>query len=437
MKLSSCLATAFLAALFIPMAANSAKAQNNLPPGSIVIPGNGERPHVVPRPQNNRIQRRSRNNRYRRSRAMQRNYTPRPNTLARRPNRPTGPPMKFVPGRVVSSAPALGGNGLVYFASWNNKIYALNATTGKKKWVFTAGKMFNSSPAVGANDIVYIGSYDHNVYALNGATGAKKWQFATGDFVNSAVAIGPKQTVYVGGRDHSLYALNSGTGKMKWTAKFSAAVSAPVVGSNGMVYCGADGVYAVDAKTGKVKWSAKSGIDPTSPVALGRDGTLYVGTSSGSLFALHGGAGAVKWRVKLPHGIAYPPLVAGGRLYVGSDNLYALRASNGRPIWQHGDGKTAWSAPVLSSTGTVYAGNSDGYVYGLSGRTGQVLWRFKTNDSLLSFPSLGKNGTVFVGCEGQSKAYAFNDRTGKVLWMFSEDPLPKTASAIAPVGNQK
>ena len=65
-----------------------------------------------------------------------------------------------------------------------------------------------SSPAIGADGTVYICSEDYNVYALNGTTGLRKWSFATGHYVDfSSPAIAPDGTVYVGSSDHRVYAI--------------------------------------------------------------------------------------------------------------------------------------------------------------------------------------------------------------------------------------
>ena len=54
---------------------------------------------------------------------------------------------------------------MVYVASDDNKVYALNATTGNVVWSYTTGSYVNSSPAV-ANGVVYVSSEDYRVYAF-------------------------------------------------------------------------------------------------------------------------------------------------------------------------------------------------------------------------------------------------------------------------------
>ena len=72
--------------------------------------------------------------------------------------------------RLIDSSPAVA-NGVVYFGSVDDNVYALNAATGAEQWTYTIGDAVDSSPAV-ANGVVYTGSGDGNVYAF----GLKKGQ---------------------------------------------------------------------------------------------------------------------------------------------------------------------------------------------------------------------------------------------------------------------
>jgi outer membrane protein assembly factor BamB len=64
----------------------------------------------------------------------------------------------------VESSPAVA-NGVVYVGSSDDKVYALNASTGALLSSYTTGSSVYSSPAV-ANGVVYIGSLDKKVYAF-------------------------------------------------------------------------------------------------------------------------------------------------------------------------------------------------------------------------------------------------------------------------------
>ena len=61
-------------------------------------------------------------------------------------------------------------------------MYALGASTEHSCGSTRPAILSHSSPAV-ANGVVYVGSYDNNVYALNASTGALLWQYTTGQEV--------------------------------------------------------------------------------------------------------------------------------------------------------------------------------------------------------------------------------------------------------------
>ncbi len=85
--------------------------------------------------------------------------------------------MEFYNRQPVISSPCLV-NGVVYFGSYDRKLYALDAQTGSEKWSFTTNAI-ESSPAFG-DGTIYVGSHDNNTYAINADTGALEWKVPTG-----------------------------------------------------------------------------------------------------------------------------------------------------------------------------------------------------------------------------------------------------------------
>jgi eukaryotic-like serine/threonine-protein kinase len=141
--------------------------------------------------------------------------------------------------------------------SCDNKLYALNASTGTKKWSYTTGGEIQSSPAV-VNGLVYVGSFDQKLYALNASNGTKKWSYTTGGLVASSPAVA-NGVVYVGSSNGdlaivgSLYALDARTGAFLWSATIPGNISSPAV-ANGLVYVGSDvaSLYAYSLDPGGV-----------------------------------------------------------------------------------------------------------------------------------------------------------------------------------------
>ncbi|MFF3125047.1 PQQ-binding-like beta-propeller repeat protein [Streptomyces sp. NPDC057908] len=54
---------------------------------------------------------------------------------------------------------------VVHVGCSSKRVYALDAATGNRKWVFDTGGAVEGAPTV-VDGVVYIGSFDHNVHAL-------------------------------------------------------------------------------------------------------------------------------------------------------------------------------------------------------------------------------------------------------------------------------
>jgi outer membrane protein assembly factor BamB len=67
---------------------------------------------------------------------------------------------------VITSSPSVL-DGTVYFGSWDNNVYALDANSGVKLWSYTTGGSVFSSPAIAKGGQVYIGSDDGHLYCIN------------------------------------------------------------------------------------------------------------------------------------------------------------------------------------------------------------------------------------------------------------------------------
>ena len=182
----------------------------------------------------------------------------------------------------VSSSPAIV-NDVIYTGSWNGNVYALNATNGAKLWSYYIGvgapslsaippPAFTSSPAV-VNGIVYVGSFDDNVYALNATSGDKLWNYTTGGAVASSPTV-VNGEVYVGSDDGNVYALNAISGYKLWSHNTGNwGVSSPAV-VGGVVYIGSwdHNVYALNATNGDKLWSYPMEIYvQSSPSVIGGD----------------------------------------------------------------------------------------------------------------------------------------------------------------------
>ncbi len=275
-------------------------------------------------------------------------------------------------------------NGLAYFSacpSFTNYFFAVNANSGAYVWSHPL--LCGDSPAV-ANGVVYVGSPDNNVYALNASTGGLLWKYTTGNSVTiPAVANG---VVYIGSQDHNLYALNASTGALLW--KFATGgliLSGPAV-ANGVVYVGSfdNNLYALNASTGALIWSHTTNGFWLPAVA---NGVAYAvgGSSDPGLFAFDAATGVLLWKYVLQEASNTAPTVANGVVYFANDNgngfdgaVYALDASTGALLLQYTIGTAGFqlSSPTIVN-GMLYIGSEDGNLYALGLPDQQMSEKFR------------------------------------------------------------
>lgn len=141
-----------------------------------------------------------------------------------------------------------------------------------------------------------------------------------------------------------------------------------------------------------------------------------------------------KWQIRLP-GRLTPPIVAGGSVFLGSDNhsIHALDAATGTIRWRFITGGEVGASPAWWE-GRVVAGSHDGWVYCLRADTGRLVWRFRGAPHERKMLLDGRPqslwpiaGGVIVE-EGKVQFYAgrcshdrvfvwsLDARTGKILW---------------------
>jgi outer membrane protein assembly factor BamB len=228
---------------------------------------------------------------------------------------------------VIESSPLLV-DGLLYFGSWDRKLYALDTATQRLVWTFETGDEIKGAPAY-ANGTVFIASYDGRVYAVDAKTGEERWSAGAqsglggaGNFYSTpAVAYG---RVFIGNTDGKVYAFGARSGNLLWAKSTGGFVySSPAVWQQ-TIYIGSydEKFYALDAATGDVRWAFEAGGQISgSPTVI--DGVVYFSTLEARTVALDARTGEQLW--SFPDG-KYSPLVADEeRAYlVGYTRLYGL-----------------------------------------------------------------------------------------------------------------
>jgi outer membrane protein assembly factor BamB len=316
----------------------------------------------------------------------------------------------------VLSPATVGSLGIVWSAAAGGSIPAWNTPVVAMGMVFVAAPVSAMHRPPG------------RVSAFDEATGALRWSRNTSSPVGDSAPVVANNVVYVGASDGTLYAFGASHGRLLWTASTGAVYmvsSSPVV-ANGLVYYVGDGtLYAFDAVTGAVRWTASAGlIARSSPAVAG--GRVYVGSQDKSLYAFDAATGALLWTAATKTPVDSTPAVANGLVYLGSGEgvLYAFDPATGALHWQRYlagrlNGTAVASAPAVGG-GVVALATQSGVldVRGLA--LGHPLWSVAGEFFGIS-PALA-NGVVYA-TSLSGRLYAFDAASGAQLWVSGSDRL--------------
>lgn len=172
----------------------------------------------------------------------------------------------------------------IYFGCESGELNSINFL-GELKWKYRAKRGITSSPTI-HDGILYAASLDFSVYALEAKSGWMIWRFHMGKGSVSSPAIG-FGNVYIGSADGNIYCIEAGGGREVWKYATEHQVSGSPVLYKDAVYCGSvDGkMYCLDAKNGRLRWKFSTGGAITGTPYIEND-VLYIGSLDHILYAL-------------------------------------------------------------------------------------------------------------------------------------------------------
>jgi outer membrane protein assembly factor BamB len=293
--------------------------------------------------------------------------------------------------------------GLVVVGSDDGALHALDAKTGKERWVFRAAGAVRARPTRVADDVVFQAD-DGMLYRVGLADGVERWRVRVADRFIARLSLGDPKTRYenaaaavatsnnrlfLGTHEGHVLALDARDGARVWDTKTDdSVVASPLVSGDRIIVGSFDGrVYALDAATGAKGWTFDTHA-PVTSTAAAFDGTVIVGSRSYDLFALDATQGRPVWsRYFWFSWVESPATIYQDVAYIGSSDaaaLHAFDARSGRTVWRLDVGGSAWAQPVVTDT-TVYEGTTGVTNYLLDHRaamiavdrqTGQPVWRY-------------------------------------------------------------
>jgi outer membrane protein assembly factor BamB len=302
--------------------------------------------------------------------------------------------------------------GKVYVAQQKGRFFAIDARTGKIVWTRHFDHCAAASPTI-RDGIVYQ-AFMHQlpcrkhqaraagfIIAWDARTGHKLWRVDAGSVESSPLLVGNR--LYFGSWDHRLYAYDLRFRKrprLRWSFRADDQIVPAPAYTNGTVFVATSSgsVYGVDARTGRERWHA------TSFSRFGRREYFYA-----------------------------TPTVAYGRVFIGNADgtVYAFGASTGDLLWARQVGTYVYSAPAVWRK-TVFVGTWDGYFVALDAGTGDIRWRYSAPASITGAPTVLAGLVYFATCGrcgvgglrrvkvGPRGTFALDARNGKLAWRFHD-----------------
>ncbi len=292
-------------------------------------------------------------------------------------------------------------------------------------WRFDTGGEIYSTPVI-ADGILYIASKNGYLYALNAETGQEIWRFQlTAYVVRSSPAVAGGM-VFIGA-GFNLFALDAKTGKEVWRVALRyAGQSTPTIARGVLVVPSQEGwIYALTAKTGEVRWRIPTdGIVSGAPAITGD--TVAIGTDSGTVYTVKLETGQLLWRKSMTGGVIASPAIAGKVVYFTSESgkTSAFDLTTGDVLWTAEIGGP--QPPTLSDT-TVVIASTDGGVHAVTISTGVATWLYPTGKPRLAAPVL-VGDTIYVGAG--NTMLALDAKTGKLITYYLANGEIETSPVV-------
>ncbi len=353
---------------------------------------------------------------------------------------------RFCTRASVFSSPVVQ-NGVVYIASTDMTLTAIDIQSARMLWQIQADDAFFGTPSL-VNNTLYIASLSGVIYGINTKDGFVRWQthvdtpgakvWSSPAVTNGTLVVGVASTLSENPKKAGqVLAYDIKTGKLRWRAYIQqggkpggGVWSSPAIdAANNSVYVGTgdpdDGVQAFNLKTGRLLWHWRSVVQDVGDTDVGAGPLLYtdehkqlrvvVGGKNGNVYALDAKTGQLIWKTHVGDHVYSSPAYTNGSIYaVGvtgqKATVWALNAHTGSARWQHQLVTIVYASPVVVGQ-TLYVPLGDGFEPGDGGITvlnianGQQVQYTSLHTTLSSSPAV-VGAWLFVGAH-DGNLYAF------------------------------
>lgn len=264
----------------------------------------------------------------------------------------------------------------LYFGGNDGKFYAIDANTGALIWTFVTNIENLAEPLI-EDGIIYFQSGSNTLYALYEGNGKEAWHYTRQDLNPLSVRGGSRPSLkngnlFVGFSDGYLVSLNAKSGQVKWekqinkNKRFRDIDSNPFTDSDFVYALGYDDkTYCLRQSNGEIVWQIEGG---GFGGFLSIGDKLYYSSSNNELVAIDKGSGKKIWSHPISGGIATTPISYKGMVVFGESlgSLKFLDGNSGRLIGSFDPGRGIFSTPTIEDKKSmVYFISGEANLYAL------------------------------------------------------------------------
>ncbi len=265
-----------------------------------------------------------------------------------------------------AKAPVSARDGVVHVGDIEGKFHALDAATGKSRWVFDCGAEISGGACYTTNSLLF-GAHDDTLHCLDLATGKERWNFKTEGPYYGSVAVAAGKT-FAAGCDSRLHVIDVTTGKETASLDLGSQTGATVAVAGDTLYLGTMGseFHAIAWKEPKIAWTYRSANRPKeffSSAAIGKE-LAVVGSRDNRVHAIDRATGAARWTYLTDGRVDASPVIAGTTVFAPSldGKLHVLELATGKKIEVHDLGGPVSASPALSN-GYLVIGTTEGVLH--------------------------------------------------------------------------
>lgn len=295
----------------------------------------------------------------------------------------------------------------VYIGTTDGNFFAFRID-GRRLWLYYTIAQIESHPVVDdRTGHVFLPTMDGFIHALD-VEGRLRWKTKLSGALRNQPLL-TEDALFVIGEDDVITALARADGRVLWTYEKQPTQEITIEGHAGLLlederlYAGfTDGaVAALNPYDGRLLWEFETATDievrpgdvpkffdvDTTPVIY--QGTLYVASFAAGLYALDAVSGTLEWRdpqFKAATGLA----IAGRMLIITSAQrgVLMLDLRSREIVWEKAPERGAPTPPVLSPTGTVLYGETQGSLLALALSDGREVARAEGGNGFSATPAV-------------------------------------------------